>query len=180
MGGSLIKGLIGQEDLHLWNGNDADYTRLSSTGVVTMHPIGHMIDVLALYGNHVNFTGASIVAAGDQTTTTNKTLLLQPGTWTITSTMSVTCGLYIPYGAVLDLAAGVTLNLNKLFVDGLYQIFSGAGTVTFGSGAVKEVYPQWWETNTIPGTTDMKTAIQSAVDSLTMGGIVFSQLIHIS
>ena len=167
MAGSVTKGLIGAEDMHWWNGNEVDYTRPGSTGVVTMHPIGHMIDVLALYGNHVNFTGTSILAAEDGTTTTNKTLLLRPGTWSVSATMSVSCGLYIPYGAVIDVAAGCTFQVNGPLLydgDGMYQMFSGDGTVTFGTD-VQFCRPDWWNNNASPGSTDMTDALNAASSS---------------
>jgi len=40
--------------------------------------------------------------------------------------------------------AGYTLTINGSFSAGLYQVFSGDGAVLFTSGAVCEVYPEWW------------------------------------
>lgn len=64
-------------------------------------------------------------------------------------------------------SGSATLTINGPFEAGLYQVFSGfsAGNVTFGSGSVKEAYIQWWQTNTIPKTTDMTLALQAAVAS---------------
>lgn len=39
------------------------------------------------------------------------------------------------------------------------------GTTTFATSSVPEVSPNWWKTNTIPGTTDMAVALQSAINS---------------
>jgi hypothetical protein len=48
-------------------------------------------------------------------------------------------------------------------------ITSGAFTLT----GLRESYPEWFATNTTPGTTDMTSAIQSAVNSITAGGTVY-------
>jgi hypothetical protein len=82
---------------------------------------------------------------------------------TIPSTMSVV----IPKGGSIVKASTYTLTINGPFSAGLYQVFSGfaAGNVTFGTGAVKECYAEWWVENTIPGTTDMTTAAQCAENS---------------
>jgi hypothetical protein len=41
------------------------------------------------------------------------------------------------------------------------QVFTGTGIVT----GFREAYPEWWGTNTVPGATDMTTAIQAALDT---------------
>ncbi len=68
-----------------------------------------------------------------------------------------------------------TVTINGPFEAGPYQVFSGfsAGNVTFGNGKVKEVCPEWWATNTIPGTTDMIVALQSSVASIVAGNRVW-------
>ena len=80
---------------------------------------------------------------------------------TIPSTMT----LRLVHGGSLSIASGKTVTMNGHIEAGLYQIFEGAGTVAFGAGAVKEVYPQWWGENTTPGTTDMTAAIQAAINT---------------
>ena len=68
-------------------------------------------------------------------------------------------------GGSLTSSNSATVTFNGQFEAGLYQVFEGNLVVAFGSGSVKEVYPDWWTLNSIPGTTDMATAIQSALDS---------------
>lgn len=73
----------------------------------------------------------------------------------------------------IAVATGKTLTINGPFSAGLYQVFDGDGSVVFGAGAIKEVYPEWWAANTTPGTTDMTSAIESAIASIqTIGGKV--------
>jgi hypothetical protein len=64
-----------------------------------------------------------------------------------------------------NISTGKTLTINGSFEAGLYQVFNctGAGKVVFGAGSVKEVYPDWWATNTTPGTTDMTAAITASI-----------------
>jgi hypothetical protein len=94
-------------------------------------------------------------------------LVLTPGTWTISNNVTLTQGLRIPYGATLSIDSGKTLTINGPLEAGLYQIFSGSGTVSFGTGALDRVYPQWWGGPDIAdGSTDATPSIQLAEDAL--------------
>jgi hypothetical protein len=62
-----------------------------------------------------------------------------------------------------------TLTLNGSFEAGLYQVFTGTGTVTFGAGSVKEVKLAWFGTAGDNVTSD-STAFNSAILSLPAGG----------
>jgi hypothetical protein len=44
--------------------------------------------------------------------------------------------------------------------------------VIFGYGSLDEVWPDWWETNATPGTTDMTTALNSAYASAAVSEFV--------
>ena len=88
----------------------------------------------------------------------------------VTTTQSLTANLTLANdrkwvfdpGAVIT-TTGYTFDANGVSIDaGYYQIFSGSGTVT----GLKLAIPEWFGTNTTPGTTDMTTAVQSALDSL--------------
>lgn len=39
---------------------------------------------------------------------------------------------------------GFTLTINGPFDAGRFQVFAGTGTVTFGDGAIKRGFPEWW------------------------------------
>lgn len=83
----------------------------------------------------------------------------------VNTTVNSNIDLVVPKGADIQIANGVTLTINGPLTAGPYKIFTctGTGAVAFGTGSVKEVYPEWWAANTTPGTTDMTTAIQAAV-----------------
>ena len=81
---------------------------------------------------------------------------------------------YAHHGARFSVPAGVTLTINGCFRAGLYQVFSGDGSIVFGSGAVDKIYASWFGDNTT------STPIQKAVNSLPSDGgeIVFTTAQH--
>ena len=56
------------------------------------------------------------------------------------------------------------LTINGGLTAGLWLIFESSLTISITKGGV--VYPEWFGKNTTPGTTDMSTTLQAAVDSL--------------
>jgi hypothetical protein len=98
-----------------------------------------------------------------------RTLVLSPGTWTVSADTTIPANVHVKpeRGAIFAIADTKTLTIKGPLDAGLYQIFSctGTGKVDFGPGTVKEGYPEWWATNTTPGSTDMTAAIQAAIDS---------------
>ena len=103
----------------------------------------------------------------------NKTVLVTnqqdiPASITVPSNIT----LQFLQGGILNIDSGKTVTINGHVEAGLYQIFEGDGSVSFGSGSVKEVYSQWWGAKG-DGATDDAPAIQAAVTSLTNGGTIF-------
>ena len=76
-------------------------------------------------------------------------------------------------GAVITVNTGVTLTINGPFEAGLYQVFAGAGQVIFDSGAVTEVYPEWWGAKG-DGVTVDTNYIQAASTACTDTGITLA------
>jgi hypothetical protein len=119
------------------------------------------------YGTENHFSGSGAVSIG--TTFSASNVEINPPISTISVTSNTTIpsnvSLNIKRGTTFVVSTGITLTINGGLDAGRYQIFScsGTGKVVFGAGVVKEVYPEWWGTNTAPGTTDMAAAIQAAV-----------------
>jgi hypothetical protein len=86
-------------------------------------------------------------------------------TYTLTTSAKIPSNidLRIENGAVLD--GSGTLIINGSFEAGLHQVFGSSISVSISGNSVKEIYPEWWGSNTTPGTTDMTAEIQAAIDA---------------
>jgi len=106
-----------------------------------------------------NYTSlnAAVSAIGS---TITELLIDTPQTLTASLTVPATLSLRVTGTGSINLA-GYTLTVNGPFQAGLYRVFSGTGTVT----GLDYAYPEWWSINTTPGTTDMYSAISSALAS---------------
>jgi len=143
------RSLIGKEDFHMWDGvsGDTTFTRTSSGGyTLTLHDITWMgVDVLHEYGASVNQNSTTLQAALTAVGTShNVAFWMAPGTWTITSGVTIpsNVALIMPFGAVLS-GSGVTLTINGPFEAGPYQTFSGTMVIA-GNPIIKETIPDWW------------------------------------
>ena len=86
--------------------------------------------------------------------------------------------LVIEDGGQLKPLNGQTITLAGSFEAGRSRVFTnalpGQGTIVFEQNAsVTAIYPQWWQTNVKPGTTDMTAAVQAALSSTRGRGRVF-------
>jgi len=114
--------------------------------------------------------GKSIKAYVDNIGSDSGTIVLRHDSGEATTTYQLSTNETIPSnitleienGAVINIASGKTLTINGPFKAGLYQVFSGDGSVSFGSGAVAEVYPEWWGAM-FDGTTDDSAALNAAI-----------------
>jgi len=104
---------------------------------------------------------ASLAAAVTAIGSTKATLLIDRDLSVDDLTIPANLELTPINGAIITVNAGKTLTINGPFSAGLYQCFAGSGTVT----GLKEAYPDWFTTNTTPGTTDMTYAMQCAVNA---------------
>jgi hypothetical protein len=87
------------------------------------------------------------------------------GSWPSLSTQSCNANLqfYVGSGVLLQVASGQTLSLNGQVFAGRWQVFAGAGTVSFSSNhQMSEVYPEWWGADPT-GVVESSAAWQSAV-----------------
>ena len=82
--------------------------------------------------------------------------------------------LEIPQGYKITISTGNTLTIESPnhIKAGRYQIFDGYGTVEFKNGGI--VFPEWWQENTSPGTTDITKGINYAISAFPTG--VYGQI----
>ena len=170
---SAYKTYIGGKDVKWWDGIARTFTRLISTGGnLTLNKIGAEVDVLEAYGDGDTYTDATLNKALSGIGTNACTIVLQPGTWTLSNdvTIPANVSLRMPKGAICAVATGKTLTINGPFQSAHYQVFSGAGTVVFGVQAVRDILPEWWGA-VADGATDCGPAIGKAIVAAnTMGG----------
>jgi len=84
----------------------------------------------------------------------------------VTITFAATTGHTLADSWTFEGIIGVKVTINGSINAGAWQIFDCAGSayVVFGNNTgIKEVYPEWWETNTTPGTTDMYSALRASI-----------------
>lgn len=121
-----------------------------------------VLGVAPYIGGNTTISGA-VTAIGS----TVITLRIPPGTWPITADLVIPANVTLKFArnAILTIATTKTLTITGDIDAGCYQIFScvGTGKVVFGTGTVKSVYPEWWQVNTTPGTTDMAVGLQAAI-----------------
>jgi len=93
---------------------------------------------------------------------------------TISSSLQVpkTVAVRVQQGGRFNINSGKTLRFVGVFNAGPHQVFEGSGTVTFDSGAVRTVYPEWWGASS-DSTGDNGPAIQIALNACPNGGEVY-------
>ncbi|MCD6600064.1 MAG: hypothetical protein J7L19_05810, partial [Dehalococcoidia bacterium] len=73
----------------------------------------------------------------------------------------------IEKGAILSIADTKTLTINGPFSAGIYQVFSGDGSVSFGTGAISEVWINWWGADINESRANNTIYIQKAINAVT-------------
>ena len=132
-------------------------------------PDSHMnairiIDFGAIPDDEMDDTAAVKAAIHSATTSNTKTLSFSGGKFNLSNlTFPRTLSVVISNGTLLELQNDATIQFEGPFTAGLYQVFSGNGNAQFASGAVSEVYPQWWGAS--PYLADSSPAINQAINS---------------
>ena len=135
---TLVRARMGREDASWWDGKTRTFTRTDSTGgSQSLTRWGDEVDVEQVYG--------TLERAVAEVGSNQASLRLAPKTWVVSSSLTIpgNITLSMPRGALLSPETGVTVTLNGTLDAGLYQVFTGAGTVT-SSNIAEVVYPQWW------------------------------------
>jgi hypothetical protein len=151
--GTITKGKVFRSDLDNFDGTLATSRTSSSGGTTTGIKVGNYIDVLSIFGggNTANMTDNTISRAVTSLGSTNCTLDLAFGTWTISNSITIPSNftVNVPAGCVLSIAAGKTMTVAGVFKREHATYKTGAGTLTI-SGT--EFYP-------LPGIDDNSTAV---------------------
>lgn len=89
-------------------------------------------------------TIAAAIAAITLMSPSTQTLVLVPGTWTISGSISVPANVsvHIMAGATISVASGASIIFGGPILAGPYRIFTGTGTITVGAATVL-VYSEW-------------------------------------
>ena len=123
-----------------------------------------IIDFGAIPDDEMDDTAAVKAAIHSATTSNTKTLSFSGGKFNLSNlTFPRTLSVVISNGTLLELQNDATIQFEGPFTAGLYQVFSGNGNAQFASGAVSEVYPQWWGAS--PYLADSSPAINRAINS---------------
>jgi len=165
----LERGLC-KEELSHWTGSATRTTSVTDRdGVASDLSLFDWVGV-DVYAQEGARTGAAIDSAQDGIYN-RAALFLAPGAWNITANLTVNASavLTVPPGATIDVLSGVTLTINGYFNAGIYQVFTGDGTVVFGSGAVADIYPEWWG---IDGVDDQVEINKAMTSCNSLGGTV--------
>lgn len=142
----------------------------SMTGLASI-PSGAGVIPLANATNLVKTVTTTINAAVSAIGATPSILLISSAqTLTASLTIPSTLTLQMLPGGSIVKASTYTLTINGDLVAGHYQVFSGfaTGDVTFGAGAVKEAYLEWWGA-VGDGIADDHVPFENAIAATTVG-----------
>lgn len=113
-------------------------------------------------------TFASINAAVSAIGATEAVLVVStPETLAASLTIPANIAVVIQKGGKIIKSSTYTLTISGPLTAGKYQIFGSFASGDVTLSRVSEIYPEWWTTNTTPGTTDMTTAINYAIATAT-------------
>jgi len=157
---------LGKEELAHWTGSSTRTATVTdrndaSTTVTLLDWVG--VDVYAHQGER---TGSAISTC-QNAIYDYASLFLCPGTWYITSNLTITASeVHVAAGAIINVASGVTLTINGDIKAGRYKIFDNSGTVNLSN---HEAHAQWFGA-VGDGTGDQSGALNQCLDALPRGG----------
>jgi hypothetical protein len=84
-------------------------------------------------------------------------IVFNPGTYTISDNTTFSVPIYVQNGAVFSITTGKTLTFSNVFDAGVYQVFSGGGSVVFNYSKTYSGYVEWWGVITNSSGTTIET-----------------------
>jgi hypothetical protein len=157
-----ISDLLGPAVLSACDYAGVDAAAKIATAFTALPASGGVIDIRCMVGNQT--------FGSDPFTGMNKpvTMIVGPATFTSSVNLNVPANvaLMLLEGALISMNTGTTLTIRgPMQGSSLSQHFTGAGSISFLTTLVPEVYPQWWGA-TGNGSTDDTSAIQAAYNSV--------------
>ena len=188
--GKITRGKLTRAELALWDGKTATYSRSNAAGGTTTGlVIGNEVDILQVFGSGTDRTAATLIAAKNFIGSSYCSIVFAPGAWTIDVNVTVPSNISvkIPAGVDLQVSSGIVLTFSGPVFAESTEWASGSGTISPAEANI-EVFATYYKataaetaagvtvvnffyheghvyrygTNTIPGTTDMTAAFQSA------------------
>jgi len=152
---TVTRGKMGKDDVAIWDGTagDSKFSRETGSGyTLKLNKFDWVgVDVMQEYGGGVSRSVASILSAvSDIGTSQNATIWLAPGTWTMTSEVTIpkNIALSVPSGVSLVFSKGVTLWLKGSLDIGDYPVFectqSGSTVVFLDDALTGFVRAKWF------------------------------------
>lgn len=164
----LTKGNLLREDAFWYDGVNPTASRKSHAGgTIVGRRFGDTVDVLMAYGDGTDFSQTTIQNAINAIGSNNRTLSFAPGTWLITSNLTIASNFVIRVvaGAVFDVASGVTLTFSGPIIQDHATATQGSGTVTYNG------------TRTINGNvTIVKNLTVSG--TITLGSVLITEILN--
>ncbi|MFA5025074.1 MAG: tail fiber protein [Candidatus Shapirobacteria bacterium] len=133
-------GVSGEYIQELFDGS-YNITAIKPADIISMGP---WVDA-RIYGTSKDqVTIAAAIAAIALMSPNTRTLVLVPGIWTISGSISIptNVSVYVMAGATISVASGSSITFSGPVIAGPYQIFTGSGTITVGATTVL-VYSEW-------------------------------------
>ena len=135
---------------------------------VTQQESGVNVRVFGATGNGTDDDRAAVNTAAGIAAGNN--LIFPAGTYRLSSNLTLDENLVPHKGAIFSLDSGVVLTISGTITAGRYQIFAGAGTVSF-TGNQTTVFPEWW--GMFPDdAVDDTTTLQAIITALPNGGVI--------
>jgi len=183
----LFHGVAFGSDISTWstttaNNNSAfpdGFTENMGSSGINGPDVEVMAQVKTLYDKTNSASKMHIGNYSDSLTTAISTIGATEVTLVIDKQVTLTQADTVPDNITLEFTRGgrltgsYALSINGPILAGLWEIFDSSVTPA-GSPDVDAIHPQWFTSNATPGTTDMTTALQAAIDWAKSAGKIVS------